>query len=136
MSNPINSLIPSNNLQSLPAPIKLLIVDSSEKDRSIYRNYIQGDSTTKYQIFEADNIQEALLIWRSQIPDMMLLDFNLLDGNGLDLLEIISSGIVEPKLPVIMLTGHEDGIVAANAIKLGATDYLIKAIVVTNNISL
>ncbi len=126
MSNPINSLIPSNNLQSLPAPIKLLIVDSSEKDRSIYRNYIQGDSTTKYQIFEADNIQEALLIWRSQIPDMMLLDFNLLDGNGLDLLEIISSGIVEPKLPVIMLTGHEDGIVAANAIKLGATDYLIK----------
>jgi PAS domain S-box-containing protein len=126
MSNPVNGLLSSNNLQSLPAPIKLLIVDSSEKDRSIYRHYIQGDSTTKYQIFEADNIQEALLIWRSQIPDMMLLDFNLLDGNGLDLLEIISAGIVEPKLPVIMLTGYEDGIVAANAIKLGAADYLIK----------
>lgn len=126
MSNPINKLITSNNLQSLPAPIKLLIVGSSEKDRSIYRHYIQADSTTKYQIFETDNIQEALLIWRSQIPDMMLLDFNLLDGNGLDLLEIISSGIIDPKHPVIMLAGGEDGIVVANAIKLGAADYLIK----------
>ena len=56
----------------------------------------------------------------------MLLDTNLLDGNGLDILEIISAGIVDPKLPVIMLSGYEDGIIAANALKLGAADYLIK----------
>jgi CheY-like chemotaxis protein len=56
----------------------------------------------------------------------VLLDTNLLDGNGLDILEIISAGIVDPKLPVIMLSGYEDGIIAANALKLGAADYLIK----------
>jgi PAS domain S-box-containing protein len=126
MSNSANSLILSHNSQSSPTQVKVLIVDNSEKDRSIYRHYIQADVTTNYQILESDNIKEALSLWRSQSPDIMLLDFNLLDGNGIDLLEIISSGIVDPKLPVIMLTGYEDGIAAANAIKLGAADYLIK----------
>jgi PAS domain S-box-containing protein len=126
MSNSVNSLIPSNNAQSLPYQVKVLIVDGDAKDRSIYRHYIQADVTTNYQILETDNIKDALVFWRSDCPDIMLLDFNLLDGNGIDLLEIISSGIVDPKLPVIMLTGYEDGIVAANAIKLGAADYLIK----------
>ena len=126
MSNFANSLISSHNSQSSPSQVKVLIVDNSEKDRSIYRHYIQADATTNYQILESDNIKEALILWRSHNPDIMLLDFNLLDGNGIDLLEIISSGIVDPKLPVIMLTGYEDGIAAANAIKLGAADYLIK----------
>ena len=126
MSNFANSLISSHNSQSSPSQVKVLIVDNSEKDRSIYRHYIQADVTTNYQILESDNIKEALILWRSLNPDIMLLDFNLLDGNGIDLLEIISSGIVDPKLPVIMLTGYEDGIAAANAIKLGAADYLIK----------
>jgi PAS domain S-box-containing protein len=126
MSNFANSLISSHDSQSSPSQVKVLIVDNSEKDRSIYRHYIQADVTTNYQILESDNIKEALILWRSHNPDIMLLDFNLLDGNGIDLLEIISSGIVDPKLPVIMLTGYEDGIAAANAIKLGTADYLIK----------
>jgi PAS domain S-box-containing protein len=126
MLNSVNSQITPNNSQILSFQVKVLIVDRSEKDRSIYRHYIESDPTTNYQILEADNIKDALEIWRSQSPHIVLLDFNLFDGNGIDLLEIISSGIVDPKLPVIMLTGYEDGIVAANAIKLGAADYLIK----------
>jgi PAS domain S-box-containing protein len=126
MSNPTNSQITRNSSQDLSFQVKVLIVDGGEKDRAIYRHYIQSDSTTNYQIFETDNIKDALGYWRSQHPDIMLLDANLLDGKGLDLLEIISSGVVEPKYPVIMLTGYEDGIMAANAIKLGAADYLIK----------
>jgi PAS domain S-box-containing protein len=126
MFNSINSPISLNNSQSSPTQVKVLIVDTSEQDRSIYRHYIQSDVTTNYQISESDNIKEALSLWRSHNPDIILLDFNLLDGNGIDLLEIISSGIVDPKLPVIMLARYEDGIAAANAIKLGAADYLLK----------
>jgi PAS domain S-box-containing protein len=126
MSNPTNSQITRNSSLDLSFQVKVLIVDGGEKDRAIYRHYIQSDFTTKYQILETDNIKDALGYWRSQHPDIVLLDANLLDGNGLDLLEIISSGIVDPKLPVIILTGYEDGIIAANAIKLGTADYLIK----------
>jgi PAS domain S-box-containing protein len=126
MSNSLNSQIAPNNSQILSSPVKVLIVDSNEKDRSIYRHYIKSDSTTNYQILEADNIKDALCHWRSQSPDIVLLDTNLLDGKGLDLLEIISSGIVDPILPVIMLAGYEDGLTTANIIKFGAADYLIK----------
>ena len=126
MSNFINAQIIPNSSHALSFQVKVLIVDKGEKDRSIYRHYIQSDPSTNYQIFETDNIKDALYLWRSHSPDIVLLDTNLLDGNGLDILEIISAGIVDPKLPVIMLTGYEDGIIAANALKLGAADYLIK----------
>jgi PAS domain S-box-containing protein len=126
MSSFINSQITPNSSHALSFQVKVLIVDKGEQDRSIYRHYIQSDPSTSYQIFETDNIKDALCLWRSHSPDIVLLDTYLLDGNGLDILEIISSGIVDPKLPVIMLTGYEDGIIAANAMKLGAADYLIK----------
>ncbi len=126
MSNFINSPITLNNSQILSLQVKVLIVDRSEKDRSIYCHYIQSDAKTNYQILEADNIKDALGLWRSQRPDVLLLDADLLEGNGRDLLEIISSGLVDPILPVIMLTGYEDGFATANVIKSGAADYLIK----------
>ncbi|MFM7602683.1 MAG: two-component system response regulator, partial [Pseudanabaena sp.] len=87
MSNSVNSLLLSNNSQSSPTQVKVLIVDSNEKDRSIYRYYIQTDVTTNYQILESENIKDSLSLWRSNSPDIVLLDFNLLDGNGIDLLE-------------------------------------------------
>lgn len=127
MSNPLNSLIKvSNNSQSSDSQVKVLIVDDSEDHRSLYQRYIRTDTATNYQISEANNITEGLKLWRSLDPDVVVLDFSLPDGNGLEFLEAIGDGAIEPKLPVIMLTAYKDGIMAAKAIKLGAADYLIK----------
>ncbi|NUN64783.1 response regulator [Pseudanabaena biceps] len=114
------------DLQSLPKQIRVLIATRFQQDAAIYRYYIQSDPTSSYEIFEADNIKNALEIWRSQKLDIILIDFNLFDGNGIDFLEIIRQDIAEPKLPVIMVASIDDGISAANVIKLGASDYLLK----------
>jgi PAS domain S-box-containing protein len=127
MFNPLNSLInASNNSQSSNSQVKVLIVDDSEAHRSLYRRYIRTDISTNYQISEANNIREGLKLWRSLEPDVVVLDFSLPDSNGLEFLEAIGDGAIEPKLPVIMLTAYKDGIMAAKAIKIGAADYLIK----------
>ena len=65
-------------------------------------------------------------MWRSQQPDIVLLDMNLPDGDGLEFLEAITTDNLINKLPVIMLTGERDERIAVQAMKLGAADYLVK----------
>ncbi len=133
--NSSNSQISLNTSNLSHPPVTILIVDSNKDYRNIYRHYLEADTSRGYQILETDNIVEAVKIWRSEAPDVVVLDFNLSEENGLDLLEAINGldfleaiaeGEIEPKLPVIILTRVEDGIAAANALKLGAADYLIK----------
>ena len=60
VSNFINAQITPNSSHALSFQVKVLIVDKGEKDRSIYSHYIQSDPNTNYQIFEPDNIKDAL----------------------------------------------------------------------------
>jgi len=120
----------------MPDVVTILIVDDSDSDRLLCRQYLQRDTQNIYRILEADTIAQAMEIWRSQQPDITLVDFNLRDGNGLVFLEAIrthiyttnirNSGFLDSKLPMIMLTGHGDERIAVNAMKLGAFDYLVK----------
>jgi PAS domain S-box-containing protein len=103
----------------------ILIVDDSEIDRAVYTRYLHSDVTTKYQISEAETVQKALEICQTQHFDVVLIDFYLPDGDGLELLEAIGKEyLAQP--PVIILTGQGNERIAVNAMKKGAADYLIK----------
>ena len=104
----------------------ILIVDDSETDRATYVRYLQLETDHSYRIIEAETLEEALELWRSRSPDMVLLDLKLPDGDGLDLLECISEGNIDRRSPVIVLTGQGDEQTAVRAMKLGASDYLEK----------
>jgi len=105
---------------------KILIVDDSESDRLSYVRYLESDLGRNYHIIEAKTLEEGLELWRSQQPDVVLLDINLPDGDGLEFLEEIGTDQAINKLPVIMLTGEGDERMAVRAMKLGAADYLVK----------
>jgi two-component system cell cycle response regulator len=55
--------------------------------------------------------------------DLILTDYNLPDASGMDLLDEIRS---QTQTPVIMVTGENVGRTAAEAIRRGATDYVVK----------
>ena len=55
---------------------------------------------------------------------MVVLDLKMEDMNGLEVLKILR--IMDPKLAVIMLTGHGSAEAAHEGLKLGAYDYLTK----------
>jgi CheY-like chemotaxis protein len=105
---------------------KILIVDDSESDRLSYVRYLESDLGRNYHIIEAETLEEGLELWRSQQPDVVLLDINLPDGDGLEFLEAIGTDQLINKLPVIMLAGQGDERIAVRAMKLGAADYLVK----------
>ncbi|MFM7382334.1 MAG: GAF domain-containing protein, partial [Microcystaceae cyanobacterium] len=106
--------------------MKILIIEDSETDRLSYQHYFQSDSKRNYYIIEAETLEDGLHLWRSQQPDLVLLNMDLPDGNGLAFLEKIRPDPWVDKLPVIMLTDQGDERTAVRAMKLGAADYLVK----------
>ncbi len=105
---------------------KVLLVDDSESDRDVYRRYLLANKDYDYQILEAETLEEGLELWRSQSPDLALVDLNLPDGSGLELLEAIQKTQSRKKIPVIMMNGQGHERIAVQAMKLGARDYLLK----------
>ncbi len=106
--------------------ITILVVENSEQDRATYSRYLQSDIDTTYRLIEAETLEDGLSLWRSQSPDIVLIDLNLPDGSGLDLLEAINVDRAGERIPAIMLTEHGSEKIAVRAMKLGASDYLLK----------
>ncbi|MEB3311254.1 MAG: PAS domain S-box protein [Snowella sp.] len=104
----------------------ILIVDDSESDRAAYRRFLQMDENARYQILEAGSLEEGLDLWRSQQPNLALIDINLPDNSGLTFLEAFQNSDPSVKLPIIVMTGAGDERIAVQAMKLGASDYVIK----------
>ncbi|HEY9881573.1 MAG TPA: PAS domain S-box protein [Leptolyngbyaceae cyanobacterium] len=104
----------------------LLLVDDSLEDRTTLRRYLEHQKPTQYQILEAETGEEALVQCQNNLPDLILLDYQLPDLTGLNVLAELHRFWPEMPLPVLMLTGQGDEQVAVQAMKLGAQDYLVK----------
>ena len=113
-------------------PVKILIIDDSAEDREVYRRYLSKQAQFDYEIIEAESAEEGLEQLEMS-PDLILLDYLLPDGNGLELLvELQSLKIKLP--PIIMLTGEGNESVAVEAMKSGVKDYLIKGKLTPNSL--
>ncbi|MGL5808087.1 MAG: GAF domain-containing protein, partial [Xenococcaceae cyanobacterium] len=104
----------------------VLLVDDSLEDRITYRRYLMRDKQHAYRILEAETGHEGLLLCQQQFPDVILLDYLLPDLDGLEFLGELKTQFDRTNLPVIMLTGQGDEQIAAQAIKSGAAEYLVK----------
>ena len=77
------------------------------------------------EVVTAASAEEALELMQGEHVDVVLSDYALGGGmNGLDLLREIRER--DPRLPFILLTGQGNEEVAANALRMGANDYIIK----------
>ncbi|CAN1210012.1 histidine kinase [Tumidithrix helvetica PCC 7403] len=121
------SNLPSNPIAVELPSIKVLIVDDSESDRKTYGRYLRSNQNSSYSILEAETLKEGIDLWRSQNPDVVLVDVQLPDGDGLEFLECMGKDNADLQIPAILITGHGDEQLAVSAMKLGAMDYLAKA---------
>jgi len=106
--------------------IRILIAEDDEDDLLLFREMIQegtyDSDPVVFPVAHFDAIQSQL----SQSHfDILFLDYRLGEWNGVDILKRVrNSGFL---LPVIMLTGQGDQEIAVQAMKAGATDYLVKS---------
>jgi len=103
--------------------IHLLIVDDHTIVREGVRNLIKG-SIQNIEIDEASNIKEAITSIKNKSYNLILLDYQLQDGFGTDLIQFIKNNDNPPK--VLILTAHEDENIIMQCIQLGVSGILIK----------
>jgi signal transduction histidine kinase/DNA-binding NarL/FixJ family response regulator len=104
----------------------IVIIDDCLEDRDTYRRYLLKDDTYAYQIFGEECGEDGLELCNLVKPDVILLDFLLPDINGLEFLSELQLQMGKTNLPVIMLTGQGNEAIAVQAMKSGASDYLVK----------
>ena len=103
-----------------------LIIDD---DRTVLHLVERTLSGIVQRVETAARADEGLALCRSFEPDVVLLDINLPDRSGLDLLRSIRE--FDRRLPVIFITAGADSESAIEAMQLGAYDYLAKPLAVS-----
>ena len=101
--------------------IRLLLIDDEKDFVHILSKRIRRRNIN---VTEAFSGAEAIQALRGQEFDVAVLDLKMEDMNGIEVLKMLK--IMDPKLAVIMLTGHGSAEAAEQGIKLGAFDYLTK----------
>ncbi|MES2126740.1 MAG: response regulator [Pseudomonadota bacterium] len=103
-------------------PIRVLLVEDDQVDRMACRRALAGWSGRPFVLLEADSGQHGLDAARAEAPDCILLDYRLPDLTGLEFLDRLANAAI----PVMMLTGADSATVAAEAMRRGARDYIVK----------
>ncbi|MCL5027922.1 MAG: response regulator [Bacteroidetes bacterium] len=105
-------------------PLNILIVDDSEiiRDRIAEKLRQFGDAI---KILQADNYSLALKLFISSPPEIIILDIQLPDGDGMDLLNIIKT--IAPSTHVIILTNYPFAVFKEHCAKCGAEFFFDKS---------
>lgn len=94
-----------------------------EDDRGLNQGIELSLKNPEYRFYCAYNLEEARTFWKQHAIDLVLLDINLPDGNGYDLLKEIRR---QSQIPVIMLTANDMEVDEVTGFQLGADDYITK----------
>lgn len=112
--------------------IRLLLVD----DHALFREGLVGLINAQPDlnvIGQAGTVQEAIEMTDNLKPDLILMDFSLPDGTGLDATQAILAK--HPHTNIVFLTVHEEDDRLFEAIRSGAKGYLLKNVPVNKLLS-
>jgi two-component system chemotaxis response regulator CheY len=105
----------------------VLVVDDSRIMRNIVKNTF-SEMHIPCQFVEAANGIEALQQLENQKIDLILLDWNMPELSGIDFLKKVRTMEAYKALPIIMVTSEAAKYNVIEALKNGATDYIIKPV--------
>jgi two-component system nitrogen regulation response regulator NtrX len=110
-----------------PSTKTILIVDDEPAIREVLTGYFEHQYGPRgFAVETAADGAEALRAVRRRRPALVLLDIDMPGMDGVEALRGVRA--IDPKIPVIMVTGNADTRVAGEVIKDGAYSYLPKPV--------
>ena len=106
----------------MTAPIRVLVVDDHAVVRAGCRQVLE--TYGGFAVTEAGSVAEALLESAKTSPRLVVLDLNLPDGSGLDLIQPLLAK--NSAIRILVFTMHEDPAYAARALEAGAHGFVTK----------
>ena len=105
---------------------KIMIVDDERLNIMTFRQHLKQEG---YEHFvTTDKSSQALVMIRDEQPDVLLLDIQMPEISGLDILRVMGLDPVFQHIPVLILTAETDPRIRRKALDLGANDFLAKPI--------
>ena len=101
-------------------PKKILIVEDEANIRELLSLYLEREG---YTVLEAENGVEGIKKWKSDKPDMLLLDVMMPVMDGWAVCKEIRA---ESDVPIIMLTAKGETADRVSGLEMGADDYIVK----------
>ncbi len=104
---------------------QVLLVDDDEFVRSIVARMLRQ---ANLEVHAVSTLESARQLLKASRPDVVLLDYLLPDGTGVDLLKELRQSTPLNKVPVVMLTGKSDRQVILDCLSHGANDFVVKPV--------
>jgi two-component system, cell cycle response regulator len=105
-------------------PIQILLVGSSAADARRVAQMLRTGST-KFRVRRAQKLRHAKRHLRDGRPDVAIVDLSLPEAEGLEVLA--EAARMAPSVPLVALSVAADDSLAAQALQLGAQDFLVKS---------
>jgi len=104
----------------------ILIVDDSLPMRSVIKKTIKASGVNVGKLFEVSNGRDALALLKKEWLDLVLVDYNMPNMNGLEFIAEMKKDELLKSIPVIMTTVEGSRQRIKEFIEKGATDYIKK----------
>ena len=113
---------------SAPNKETILIIEDEESFRNIYRDMLESGG---FYVLIAEDGEKGWQMSLSEKPDLILLDLNLPELHGFEVLKNIRTDESTKSIPVVILTVQGGDDATKQGRELGATDYLTKGFCTT-----
>jgi signal transduction histidine kinase len=110
--------------------IQILLVEDNPDDAELLQEIIAEADNTPCSLFHVERLKDALICLSKNPFDVILLDLSLPDKQGLE--TVAQTYSTAPDLPIVVLTGLNDQVMALEALRQGAQDYLVKGKIDSN----
>ena len=102
---------------------KILIIEDEEDILALISYHLLKEG---FDTITATSGQEGLSLIRTQLPQLVILDWMLPDANGLELCKKLRSDTATAKVPILMVTAKSEETDMILGLETGADDYLTK----------
>ena len=120
----VHSRMAARSTRTKGKALQILLVEDNVGDARLLYEMFSQERPDSFKLTHLMRMSEAEVHLAKGGVDIILLDMGLPDGHGLDTVK--RARAAAPDVPMIVLTGLDDEELAAEAMKEGAQDYLIK----------
>jgi diguanylate cyclase (GGDEF)-like protein/PAS domain S-box-containing protein len=112
--------------------VKILLIEDNAGDARLMREMLSEPASCKYDLTHHVSMKKAISHLVANPVELLLIDLGLPDASGLG--AVRQAHAAAPHLPLVVLTGLDDELLAAQALQEGAQDYLIKGQIETRGL--
>ena len=102
---------------------KVLLIEDEPSQRALLAYNLQAEG---FEVVEAGDGEEGLLLVEEEVPDLILLDWMLPGLSGIEVCRRLKTRTETRALPVIMLSARSEEVDRVRGLETGADDYMVK----------